>query len=355
MRKNKILLALLMGSVSFLFHEKSYASDPNGDVSILQDMAKFNQAKPEFLQHLIDAGDKVYYIGAYENYRSYVAESNTGKMITVNLMADNPSGSNAIIGEIVTANGECITCEQYMKLNDRIRAMMSKGTMSSSSQTSDPAVAAKTNLKSSSSASLVPGASLTKPLSLSDIRKEQEKEEQGLNDIYLAHSSWSDFSKEADSAGYFDVGSESAPLLYMIADPHCPYCHKYWSKLKPWVESNKLRVRIILADILPGSGPDVHNLLGNPNVGQAWLRGEGSVEGYPITPTVIPGSQPYQDADKAADYNQKFATKYLAAEAPPGNSSGGTPFFGYKGTDGRFYAAEGPGDLEAFLSNIGMK
>lgn len=349
MKKSKIFFTLLLASTSFFSFEKSYANDQNGDVSILKDMAKLNQKKPQFLQHLIDSGDKVYYIGAYENYRSYVAESNTGKMITVNLMANDPSGSNAIIGEIVTANGECITCEQYLKLNDRIRAMMGRGSMSSNSQTNDP------NTSNGSMTQFNPSSSLRKPLSLADIKKEDSVNNQDINNIYLAHSTWNNFSKDADATGYFDVGSETSPLLYMIADPHCPYCHKYWSKIKPLIENNKIRVRIILADILPGSGPDVHNLIGNPNIGQAWIRGEGSVEGYPITPTVVPGSQSYQDADKAVNYNRNFATKYLAAEAPPGNDTGGTPFFSYKGIDGKFYAAEGPGDMDAFLSKIGMK
>lgn len=49
-------------------------------------------------------------------------------------------------------------------------------------------------------------------------------------------------------------GSEDAEqIVYMFSDPNCPYCHKFWRFVRPWVKSGTLQVRHVLVGILKPS------------------------------------------------------------------------------------------------------
>lgn len=48
---------------------------------------------------------------------------------------------------------------------------------------------------------------------------------------------------------------EASHIVYVFADPYCPYCTEFWEQAKPWVASGKVQLRILLVGMLrPDSG-----------------------------------------------------------------------------------------------------
>lgn len=46
-------------------------------------------------------------------------------------------------------------------------------------------------------------------------------------------------------------GSDKAPkIVYVFTDPNCPFCSKFWSDARPWVNSEKVQLRHIIVGIL---------------------------------------------------------------------------------------------------------
>src|SRR3546814_9595147 len=52
------------------------------------------------------------------------------------------------------------------------------------------------------------------------------------------------FEAQAAEAAWFTVGLRDAPVLYMVVDPQCPFCHQAWERLRPLVIAKKLQIRI---------------------------------------------------------------------------------------------------------------
>ena len=93
------------------------------------------------------------------------------------------------------------------------------------------------------------------------------------------------FDKVLDTTYLFHVGGTNVPNLVLVADPHCPFCHKAWQYLAPLVKSHQISVDVLLIHGLPESESpkkDAVAILSNPDASSAWLNGVGSVEGVPI-------------------------------------------------------------------------
>lgn len=52
------------------------------------------------------------------------------------------------------------------------------------------------------------------------------------------------------------AGSKDAPhIVYVFADPYCPYCTEFWEQAQPWLKSGKVQLRVLLVGMLrPDSG-----------------------------------------------------------------------------------------------------
>lgn len=52
------------------------------------------------------------------------------------------------------------------------------------------------------------------------------------------------------------AGSQDAPhIVYVFADPYCPYCTEFWQQAQPWLASGKVQLRVLLVGMLrPDSG-----------------------------------------------------------------------------------------------------
>lgn len=174
-----------------------------------------------------------------------------------------------------------------------------------------------------------------------------------------------ELSKDLDGTAFFRIGRHDSPNVVLVANPKCPFCHLAWQQLKPYVDSGKISVSVILVDILPpnernlrtiGSMPDARSvvmLLANPNVDKAWLDGQGSSDDTPIRETTRVGSREWNDAYSYLTSNDKFRDKYQPMFAADEKS--GVPILIYTNKDGKSYGREGvttPEDMKSFLGGI---
>jgi hypothetical protein len=143
---------------------------------------------------------------------------------------------------------------------------------------------------------------------------------------------------------WFDLGAANAPMLVMVADPRCQFCHRAWQDLRPLILERRLRVRVILIAGNPNSQNDVISILSREEPGRAFWLGEGSST-QPVDPPPATGTPAYARGQEALRMNQNFVQKY-------GQHIQQTPFFAYMGADNRLRSLSGLENLSVFLSGI---
>lgn len=142
---------------------------------------------------------------------------------------------------------------------------------------------------------------------------------------------------------WFRVGIETAPAIYMVADPQCPFCHAAWARLKDLVWARKLQIRVIMIAGLKGSWPKAISILSR-EPGKAWFEGEGSTDGVEIAAPPAENTSEYALAQKALTKNAAFVHQFGLNR---------TPTLMYIGKDNRLYSSEGlPEDAGAFLAGL---
>ena len=72
---------------------------------------------------------------------------------------------------------------------------------------------------------------------------------------------------ELEHAGWIADGRDDAPRkIYVFLDTNCPYCTKFWSDARPWVDSGKVQLRhVMVAVISPESAGKAAALLVDPD------------------------------------------------------------------------------------------
>lgn len=142
---------------------------------------------------------------------------------------------------------------------------------------------------------------------------------------------------------WFRVGLESAPAVYMVVDPQCPFCHAAWARLKDLVWARKIQVRVIMIAGLKGSLPKAISILSR-EPGKAWFAGEGSTDGVEIAAPPAENSAEYALGQKALVKTAAFVRQFGLNR---------TPTLLYIGKDNRLYSSEGlPEDVGAFLAGL---
>ena len=59
---------------------------------------------------------------------------------------------------------------------------------------------------------------------------------------------------ELEHAGWIADGRDDAPRkIYVFLDPNCPYCTKFWSDARPWVDSGKVQLRHVMVAVISQS------------------------------------------------------------------------------------------------------
>lgn len=120
--------------------------------------------------------------------------------------------------------------------------------------------------------------------------------------------------KKLESARWLLDGNENAPtILYVFADPFCPYCKQFWQQARPWVESGKVQLRTLLVGVIkPESPATAAAILASKDPAKTWHDYEQSAGKMAIeVPTAI---QPEQM--KILNFNQQLMDE-LGANITP--------------------------------------
>lgn len=63
--------------------------------------------------------------------------------------------------------------------------------------------------------------------------------------------------KRMEKSAWLLDGKKDAPaILYVFADPFCPYCKQFWQQARPWVDAGKVQLRTLLVGVIKPESPD---------------------------------------------------------------------------------------------------
>lgn len=107
-----------------------------------------------------------------------------------------------------------------------------------------------------------------------------------------------------EKASWILDGKKDAPVIvYVFADPFCPYCKQFWQQARPWVESGNVQLRTLLVGVIkPESPATAAAILASKNPAKTWHDYEAS--GGKMTLT-LPATPPARQM-KALNINQKL-------------------------------------------------
>src|SRR3546814_10305379 len=82
-----------------------------------------------------------------------------------------------------------------------------------------------------------------------------------------------------------DCNAEATPVIYTFSDPNCPFCNKFWSAARPWVDSGKVHLRHIMVGVIrPDSANKVATIMTASSPSEALRRNETSYSSGGIKP-----------------------------------------------------------------------
>ncbi|QKN82806.1 thiol:disulfide interchange protein DsbG [Scandinavium goeteborgense] len=62
--------------------------------------------------------------------------------------------------------------------------------------------------------------------------------------------------QKMEQASWILDGKKTAPrVIYVFADPFCPYCKQFWQQARPWVESGKVQLRTLMVGVIKPESP----------------------------------------------------------------------------------------------------
>lgn len=319
------LLVALLGSTSTVSYAQTAEIPTIPSEGVVQRLE--NNVVPPALKYLMDNGVKLTYLGDAGGLMGYLGESPSGTVQTFYLA---PDGNHIIAGVLFKSGGVNVTGVQMYDMKNRFEAAkkMAEGVSEELSQMSP---------QSSIEPKITSGLTEVTPTQI-------QNGEAAIvtKDKYLSDKNLDDFKVDIDKVAWFSVGASDAPVLYMLADPNCPFCHNAWKELRPMIMAREISVRVILVAGLEGSEPEAISILSRDEPGRAWFAGEGSTDSMPVAPPPSSSSSKYQEAVKYLKTNTEFMDRY---------ELDATPYFFTFDADGVLYESRGwPREKDVFFS-----
>lgn len=107
-----------------------------------------------------------------------------------------------------------------------------------------------------------------------------------------------------EKANWLLDGKKDAPVvLYVFADPFCPYCKQFWQQARPWVTSGKVQLRTLLVGVIkPESPATAAAILASNDPAKTWhdYEASGGKMALSVPNTISP------DHMKILNMNQKI-------------------------------------------------
>lgn len=147
-----------------------------------------------------------------------------------------------------------------------------------------------------------------------------------------------------EKASWILDGKKDAPVIvYVFADPFCPYCKQFWQQARPWVESGKVQLRTLLVGVIkPESPATAAAILASKDPAKTWHDYEASGGKMKLTMSATPPAEQM----KTLNINQKLMDD-LGANA--------TPAIYYMSKDNTLQQAVGLPDKEKLDIIMGAK
>ena len=81
-----------------------------------------------------------------------------------------------------------------------------------------------------------------------------------------------------EKAQWLLEGDKAAPrVIYVFADPFCPYCKQFWQQAQPWVKAGKVQLRTLLVGVIkPESKATAAAILAEKDPAKVWHEYESS-------------------------------------------------------------------------------
>lgn len=120
--------------------------------------------------------------------------------------------------------------------------------------------------------------------------------------------------KRMEKSHWLLDGAKDAPtVLYVFADPFCPYCKQFWQQARPWVESGKVQLRTLLVGVIkPESPATAAAILATKDPAKTWHDYEQSGGKLKLA---VPAT-PAEEAMRVLNQNQKLMDE-LGANVTP--------------------------------------
>lgn len=358
----KNLCRILLASASFLTFIVGAGISQAQEVNPL---AARESKVPAFVSWMQMQGVKLTFLGQEGGLRGYLAESANGKMQTIYI---TPDGEHAVGGILFKKGGANLTGVQIGEMRARFDAAANSlgsetlggeapapasessadevyqdAPVSPHQEMVDPGEVSRSPLPPVSSSGGVPDVD-TSELSLPAADGPVAGAIGDNSELWISKIDKDVFLTAAQDTAYFEVGSVSAPnTIWMVADPQCPYCHKAWDYLRPFVFSKEAKVRVIMIAGLEGSDPIAREFLSSTPPARTWIDTDG---GKNFAPSGQTAPEDMAKAGQFLETNMAFAQEFGIDR---------TPFLGYTADNGQFYSALGlPSDLGSFFSAAGM-
>lgn len=150
--------------------------------------------------------------------------------------------------------------------------------------------------------------------------------------------------QQMEKAHWILDGKKDAPrVVYVFADPFCPYCKQFWQQARPWVESGKVQLRTLMVGVIkPESPATAAAILTSADPSKTWHDYEQSGGKLKLdVPATIPPAQL-----EILSNNQKLMDS-LGANA--------TPAIYYLNSDNMLQQVVGLPDAENLKAMMGEK
>jgi len=120
--------------------------------------------------------------------------------------------------------------------------------------------------------------------------------------------------QQMEKADWIVDGKKDAPrVVYVFADPFCPYCHQFWQQSRRWVDAGKVQLRTLLVGVIkPESPATAAAIMTSADPAKTWRDFERSAGKMTLN---VP-AKPADNAMRSLNMHQRLMDS-LGASATP--------------------------------------
>lgn len=150
--------------------------------------------------------------------------------------------------------------------------------------------------------------------------------------------------KQLEGSTWIPDGVRNASrVIYTFTDPNCPYCNKFWTEARPWIDSGKVQLRHVMVGILrPTSAGKAAALLSaqDPQAALTQHEQQHSSGGVKPSAQITPKIRSQLDANQTLMQKLGFSA---------------TPTTFYKDADGNLQSMQGAPPTEMLTKIFGPR